>query len=117
MVAEVRRRKPVDPKRYDGEGCAWEDYLLKFKLAADWNLWDAGERAEAMLMSLDGDAAGYMQELRGFRHFTYQEICTALNYRFGAARTVAADKLALRSRKKEPEESYAHLDITRISDS
>ena len=74
-------------------------------------------------MSPDGDAAGYVQELRGFRHFSYVEICTAVkictavNDRFGAARPVVADKLALRSRKKEPEESYAHLaqDIRRLA--
>ena len=117
-MTETPRRKPVDPERYDGEGSAWEVYLLKFELTADWNRWGEGERAEALLMSLDGDAAGYVQELRGFRHFSYEEICATLNDRFGAACTVAADKLALRSlKKKEPEESYAHLaqDIQRLA--
>ena len=56
-VADVPRRKPVDPKRYNGEGCPWEDYLLKFELMADWNRWDKGKHAEALLMSLNGDAA------------------------------------------------------------
>ena len=79
LAAETPRRKPVDPKKYDGEGCPWEDYLLKFELIADWNRWDEEERAEALLMSLDGDAAGYVQDLRGFRNFSYTEICAALN--------------------------------------
>ena len=56
----------VDHKRYAREGCPWEDYLLKFELAADWNGWDEGERAEALLMSLDGGAAWYVQELECF---------------------------------------------------
>ena len=44
-------------------------------------------------------------------------ICIAVNDRFGAARPVVADKLALRSQKKEPEESYAHLaqDMRRLA--
>ena len=75
------------------------------------------DRAKALLISMDVDATGYVQELRGFRHFSYGEICAALNDRFGAARTVSADKLASRSCRKEPEESYAHLaqDIRRLA--
>ena len=28
LVSEMTQRKPVDLKRYDGEGCPWEDYLI-----------------------------------------------------------------------------------------
>ena len=65
LVPDIPRRKPVDPKKYDGEGSPWEDYLLKFELIADWNRRNEEERAEALLMSLDGDATGYVQDLRG----------------------------------------------------
>ena len=69
--------------------------MIKFELVADWNRWDAVERVEALLMSLDLDAVGYIQDLRGFRNFTYGVICAALDNHFGATRTTAADKQAL----------------------
>ena len=57
-----------------------------------------------------------VNSLRRFRNFTYEELCEALDYRFGAARTVVEDKRLLRTWKKGPTESYAHLapDIRRL---
>ena len=59
-----------------------------------------------MLMSVEGDAVGYVNGLWRFQNFAYDELCEALDDRFRAARTVMEDK---HLQRKGPTGSYAHL--------
>ena len=59
-----------------------EDYQPTCVLATDWN---EDECADTLHLSLEGDMTGFVHRLRGFHHFTYDEVCVALDDRFGAA--------------------------------
>ena len=69
------------------------------------------------MLSLAGDAALYVHSLPSFTSLSHEELLDKLAGRFGAAQTLSDNKRRLQSRKKLPEESYAHLaaDIMRLA--
>ena len=111
-------RKCMTPKKFTGdETLVWEDYYVRFELISDWNQWTERERSDALLMSLEGDAASHIHGIPGFRTLSYRELCYALADRFGLHRTLAEDKRRFRTRRKRPEETYAHMaqDLSRLA--
>ena len=95
----------------------WDEYQIHFEQICKWHNWSATKAAEALGMSLEEDAAVYIHSLPGFRGFTIDQLCDKLADRFGANRTVAEDRMLLKMRKKQPNETYEHLaqDIARLA--
>ena len=112
-----RSRKFIEPAKFSGENVVWEEYLVKFELIAEWNQWDEEEACEFLLLSLDGDAAIHIHGMCNFRDLDYQGLCDALSDRFGAIKSLAEDKRKFRLRKKQKDETYAHMaqDILRLA--
>ena len=116
-IQQKARRKFIEPTKFSGEAMVWEEYLIKFELVAEWNMWTEEEACEFLLMSLEGDAAIHIHSMTDFRDIEYKTLCDALTDRFGVNKTLAEDKRKFRLRKKMKGETYAHMaqDILRLA--
>jgi hypothetical protein len=102
-------KKIKDPKLFDGSFGKWADYAKYWHRLVRWNEWTEDVALEALHLSLSGDAATYITGLSNSDSMSYMELLAALEDRFGPARTISEDKRMLRSRKKQPGETFEHL--------
>jgi hypothetical protein len=104
-----KKRREKAPDRYKGGSQSWDDYWKTFCEVAKWNNWDSEDTADALRMHVQGEAAEYLHDLRGYTKMTLEKLKKAMSKRFGDGRHLEADKSALRNRKKKPEETYEQL--------
>ena len=57
--------------------------------------------AEGLYIALQGSASNYVYNQPGSETASFEELCTVLDNRYGAAKSVAMDKRKLKERKKE----------------
>ena len=103
------QRKPRLPRAFNGKNEMWEDYLKHFQGVALWNHWFHDDKREALYLALDGSAANYIYSQPKCESATFGELCHMLEARYGAAKSAALDRKALRERRKEKGETYADL--------
>ena len=87
----------------------WEDYLKHVQGVALWNRWGEDDKSEGLYLALDGSAANYVYSQPKCEAATFGELCHMLEARYGAARSAAIDRKALKERRKEKGETYADL--------
>ena len=74
-----------------------------------WNRWGEDDKTEGLYLTLDGSAANYVYSEPRCEAATFGELCHMLEARYGAAKSAAIDRKALRERRKEKGETYADL--------
>ena len=82
---------------------------MDYNVVSDWNAWSDTECTDTLLMSLKGDAADLVFGLPNFRQLSFDKLGAVLQERFGANAHVTHDRKVLRDRKKERNETWAHL--------
>jgi hypothetical protein len=104
-----KRRREKAPDRFKGGSQSWDDYWKTFCEVAKWNNWDRADKADALRMHVQGEAAEYVHDLKGYAGMSIEKLHKAMMKRFGDGRHMEADKSALRNRKKKLEETYEQL--------
>ena len=107
-------RKPIiRPQHYSGLS-SWQDYVQHFENCAVINCWGGDQEKLIFLAASLVDAATSV--LVGSHYSSYQELCAALERRFGPAQS-ALCKSELRARRQKRGESFQPLaeDIRRLT--
>ena len=114
---KMHKRKPKDPKLFDGVKIEWSDYLKHFLSVADWNEWEEDEMAKQLTMSFDGDALKLLGELDDQILKDFPLLVQELNRRFDPSEQAEAWKIKFRTRTKQTKESFMIFaqDLTRMA--
>ena len=95
----------IKPEKYDGQS-SFENFMVTFDNAAEFNRWDAKEKLAFLRASLTGVA---VQLLWGIGSLTYDQLVKKLQDRFGAAGMEDRYQAELRCRRRRPGESIREL--------
>lgn len=63
MHPSRHKRKEKEPDKFDSKNVAWQDYLVHFGQASDWNNLSYEEKSQQLVMSLRGKAQKFLAEL------------------------------------------------------
>lgn len=104
----------VKARTYSGEG-SWREYFSHFERVCNLNQWD-GYKLDYLWVNLTGTALSYAESLPVRQTRTYEDLCKALNIRFGEERLMDVFKAELRARRRQEEETLPALgqDIRRL---
>ena len=104
------RLKQRDPKSFDGVRAEWSDYLPHFETVAAWNGWDSSQRAQQLIMSLEGEAMKMLGQLPTEVKDDYSQLVATLNRKYDPQERASAYKIEFRGRIRRKSEmimSYA----------
>ena len=99
------RFKPRDPKPFDSHKCDWYDYLPHFEAVADWNKWTDEQKAQQMIMSLDGDAMKMLGQMTPEVKRDYYKIVAEMNRCYDPRERSTAYKIEFRGRVRHRNEN------------
>lgn len=109
-----KARMNVRPREYSGDG-SWRQYQGQFERAAKLNGWTE-DRLDYLWVSLTGEALAFVEGLPETQRSTYDQLCLALERRFGAERLAAVHKATLLGRRRQEGETMSALgqDVRRL---
>ena len=110
-------RMQMKPKEFSGDG-SWRHYQSQFERVARINQWTE-DRLEYLWVSLTGEALAFVEGLPEEQKDTYDQLCYALDQRFGAERLSTLHKATLLGRTRKEGETMAELgqDVRRLVNS
>ena len=100
--------KDIMPRAYDGK-TSWRTYRGYFERVAHVNKWEPRDRMDFLWISLAGMALTFVEGLAEEQKRSYDQLCGALDARFGAERLKTIHKAELLSRKRKDGESLGEL--------
>ena len=106
MTAQLPRMH-VRPREYSGDS-SWRQYKGYFERTARINGWTE-HWLEYLWISLTGEALAFVEGLPEGQRSTYDQLCQALDQRFGAERLAAVHKATLLGRRRQEGETMAAL--------
>ena len=96
----------VKARPFGGE-ISWKDYRSHFERVCRINGWH--EKLDYLWVNLTGTALAYAESLPAATAMTYEDLCDALNGRFGVSQRAEVYKSELRSRQRMSGESLPAL--------
>ena len=82
-MAPPRRRKHIDPEKYNGKSCL-VTYLENFEEISRWNSWSMEEKAMQLGMNLQGSAKKAFKSLSETQKMDYFVVVSCLRRNFGS---------------------------------
>lgn len=104
---QVPYHPAVKAREYDGSS-SWRMYKAHFDRVASINHWGE-ERLDYLWVQLGGVALSFVEGLPQEKVQTYDDLCVALDQRFGVERLAAIHKAELSTRKRGSQESIMEL--------
>ena len=104
---EEDRKILLYPDRFDGTS-SWQDYRAHFDSCARINKWGEMTKARFLAASLKGSAQQILTDF-GAVDFTYRELVSLLERRFGPGEKAELYLAELRNRQRKPGESLQEL--------
>ena len=101
------RRKPKDPKPFDGSKIEWCDYLHHFLGVAEYNGWSEREMAKHLTMAFDGNALKYLSEFSEETLTNFELLVQELFRKHDPAERAEAWKIEFKNRKRRPKEPFS----------
>ena len=116
QVRNNRRNLSMKPREFNGT-TPWREYRSYFERLCRLNGWEE-EKLDCLFVQLTGSAAEYVEGLDPLQISTYEQLCQALEDRYGASRVAAIYTAELNARKRKEGESLQALaqDIRRLAD-
>ncbi len=96
----TRFRRQRDPKSFDGVRIDWSDYITHFEAVADWNGWDDTQKAQQLIISLDGDAMKLLGQFSPEVKSNYDKLVAEMYRCYDPCERAAAYKIEFRGRKR-----------------
>lgn len=105
----------VNARHYNGLS-SWREYQSHFERVSRINQWTEEQKLDFLWIHLTDSALTYVENLAPERTVSYQELCDALNQRFGDGHLTEIFKSELRCRRRKEGESLPGLaqDINRL---
>ena len=100
-----RNKKLRDPKSFDGVKMDWSDYLAHFETVAKWNEWDNEQKAQQLIISLDGEAMKILGQLTSEVKDDYVKLVAEMNRRYDPKERASAYKIKFRGRIRNKQEN------------
>ena len=101
------RRKPKDPKPFDGSKIEWCDYLHHFLGVAEYNDWSEREMAKHLTMAFDGNALKYLSEFSEETLTNFNLLVQELFRKHDPAERAEAWKIEFKNRKIRTKETFS----------
>ena len=108
-------RTRVKPRTYEGT-TTWKEYHNHFQRVSRINGWTEDQKLDLLWVNLTGEALSYTESLTPEQTATYDDLCQALDGRFGDQHLSEVFKSELRSRRRKSGESLPALaqDVSRL---
>ena len=108
-------RTRVKPRTYEGT-TTWKEYHNHFQRVSRINGWTEDQKLDLLWVNLTGEALSYAESLTPEQTATYDDLCQALDGRFGDQHLSEVFKSELRSRRRKSGESLPVLaqDVSRL---
>lgn len=97
--------KQRDPKPFNSVTSEWSDYLPHFEAVALWNGWTNDQKAQQLIMSLDGEALKLLGQISEETRQDYKGLLAELNRRYDPHERAAAYKIEFRGRTRHRNEN------------
>ena len=97
----------VKMRKYDGKSC-WRIYRKQFERVLLMNGWQH-HPLDYLWIHLEEEALSFAEGLQDSECLSYDQLCSELEYRFGAERIASVHKAELLSRRRKNGESLAEL--------
>ena len=95
-------------REFNGDG-SWRNYRSHFDRVADLNHWGREMKLQFLWVHLCGVALSYVEELPDEKKQTYEDVCHAMDQRFGAERMATIFKAELKHKVRKAGESLPAL--------
>ena len=102
------RERTIKPRDFNGE-TSWRSYQNQYNRIADINGWSTETRKKHLWINLSGTALDYVDQLPEERTHTYEDMCAALDLRFGSECLSTIFRAELDHCVRRPEESISAL--------
>ena len=115
-MVPMPRERTIRPREFKGDA-SWRSYQNHFNRVAEINGWTTDLKKTHLWINLSGTAIDYVDRLPDERTYTYEDLCEALDQRFGSERLSTIFRAELDHRVRRPEESLSALgqDIWRLT--
>ena len=106
-MVPMPRERTIRPREFNGDA-SWRSYQNHFNRVAEINGWTTELKKTHLWINLSGTALDYVDQLPDERTHTYEDLCEALDQRFGSERCRRSSELNWTIVYADPRRVYLH---------